>query len=86
MLRNELANKTQQYMNTMTILNEKQQELSTERERLVQLERRCFELEKKSEKLATVEEVWNTFIARCKTRRYAFLRSADFICKIKVGI
>ncbi|KAI1732784.1 FYVE zinc finger domain-containing protein [Ditylenchus destructor] len=56
MLRNELANKTQQYMNTMTLLNEKQQELSIERERIAQIERRCFELEKKSEKLATVEQ------------------------------
>ena len=57
-LREELSVITKQYMETMSMLNEKQRELGRESEKASTFQRKCLELESKLKKLFEIEKVF----------------------------
>ena len=66
-LRDELTNKTHQYMELMSALSVKQQELSKSQETNSRLERRCEDLEGKAKRMTEMEEVSWTMLEKVTT-------------------
>lgn len=53
----ELSKRTEQYMETMAILNQKQQELSRAHETIVRTEQRCKDVERQLADVRGIEQV-----------------------------